>query len=442
MGEISEIVDVQITSDIITVAQEGFGVPLILAAYPSPAPIAYLTPTEYTSDVEMVAAGFGTNSTPVKMARALISQSPRVEKFKVALVDPAGFGSPHTYELTVPAAPVTGQIVAVKFYKDGTEYTFSHTVTPGQTQNQVAVALAALIDAHGLFIAPAPGAGVISVTTATNTVAKFLIASLTNVTSKEVTASLAYDTAITNLRVNDDDWYGLAMDEVSEANMSAVMTAIEAAKKIFIGRYPGRPADADAYGDTKQSITRSGFFYIPGGQEMEFPDCALLGRMLPTEPGAETWAFKRLAGCTPVALTSAEKTGLRTAHVLFYETIAGVQITRDGWALSGRYFDITHGVDWLEARIAERIYYLLASRGKLPYTDASVDLVRAEVLAQLRIAIDRNVVKADPEPIVTAPKVANVAPADRAARILPDVKFTCEAAGAIHKVVIRGSLTI
>jgi hypothetical protein len=42
---------------------------------------------------------------------------------------------------------------------------------------------------------------------------------------------------------------------------------------------------------------------------------------------------------------------------------------------------------------------------------------------------------------VTAPKVADIDPADRAARLLPDVQFSATLASAIHAVEITGSLT-
>ena len=52
------------------------------------------------------------------------------------------------------------------------------------------------------------------------------------------------------------------------------------------------------------------------------------------------------------------------------------------------------------------------------------------------------VLAADPVPIVQAPLVADIDPADKAARILPDITFQATLAGAIHKLVITGVLSV
>ena len=49
---------------------------------------------------------------------------------------------------------------------------------------------------------------------------------------------------------------------------------------------------------------------------------------------------------------------------------------------------------------------------------------------------------ADPAPVVTAPKVADVAAADKVARRLPDIDFTATLAGAVHEVVISGVISV
>jgi hypothetical protein len=128
-------------------------------------------------------------------------------------------------------------------------------------------------------------------------------------------------------------------------------------------------------------------------------------------------------------------------NVNHYTNVAGLSITRPGEAASGQFLDITRFVDWLTARIEESVFALIANSAKLPYTDQSVDLVKGQIYARLLdgVAVG-GLVKGSIS--VEAPLVADVDSADRADRILPDVSFGGQLAGAVHTVVIQGNLTI
>jgi len=174
-----------------------------------------------------------------------------------------------------------------------------------------------------------------------------------------------------------------------------------------------------------------------------WPDMAWLGRMLPTEPGDATWAFKQLTGLTPSdTLTSAQRAAIlnKTLHgANFYHTVAGVQITTDGTVASGEYIDVMILCDWLVARIKEAIYRKLVTLPKIPFNDDGIAIVKGEI----RRVIERKM----PEGITTinyiiAPKAADVDPADKATRTLPDVEFSVTISGAIHNITINGKVLL
>jgi hypothetical protein len=48
----------------------------------------------------------------------------------------------------------------------------------------------------------------------------------------------------------------------------------------------------------------------------------------------------------------------------------------------------------------------------------------------------------DPAPTVDAPLVADINPNTRASRTLPDIVWTAVLAGAVHKVEIRGTVSV
>ena len=90
----------------------------------------------------------------------------------------------------------------------------------------------------------------------------------------------------------------------------------------------------------------------------------------------------------------------------------------------------------------ERIYARLTNAKKIDYTDDGVAIIENEIRAQLSEGITTTFLTDDPAPVVTVPKVVDVNPNDRAARFLPGIRFTAQVAGAIHKLQIRGQVTV
>lgn len=174
----------------------------------------------------------------------------------------------------------------------------------------------------------------------------------------------------------------------------------------------------------------------------EYPEAAWAGGILPYDPGSVTWAFKTLAGVTVDNLTSSEKSKALNNNVNTYTTIGGVNITQNGTMASGRFIDIRRGVDWIQARMEENIFFQIANLPKIPYTDSGIAIIENEIRFVLNDAIGNNVIADDPEPTITVPKALDVSANDRANRLLPDVTFTARLAGAIHKVEINGTVSV
>lgn len=104
--------------------------------------------------------------------------------------------------------------------------------------------------------------------------------------------------------------------------------------------------------------------------------------------------------------------------------------------------DVMRGTDWLAARIQERVYALLIQNDKVPFTDAGIQAVKGEILAQLQAGVARDFLASDPEPTCTVPRAADVSAADKGNRQLNNVKFRATLAGALHKVTIEGELNL
>jgi hypothetical protein len=174
----------------------------------------------------------------------------------------------------------------------------------------------------------------------------------------------------------------------------------------------------------------------------EYPAAAWMGRMLAQAPGSSSWAFKKLEGITKSKLSADKIKTFKESGVNRHIDINKEGVTMDGKVMSGEYVDIVHGIDWLHVRIQERLFRLLMINEKIPYTLKGIDLVRCEIMAQLKEAVYRGLLAPDPEPKVSIPNIDDISPDKRGSRILPDVRFSGRLAGAIHEIEIQGTVTV
>ena len=116
-------------------------------------------------------------------------------------------------------------------------------------------------------------------------------------------------------------------------------------------------------------------------------------------------------------------------------------LTRISPVAQGEFIDIVRGEDWLTSRIQEFVYSVLVNSTKVPYTDAGITAIEAEIRRALQLGINNNFIANDPAPTVTVPLAANVPPNDKAQRILRNVKFQATLSGAIHAINITGTVS-
>ena len=97
-------------------------------------------------------------------------------------------------------------------------------------------------------------------------------------------------------------------------------------------------------------------FGLYNDDQASFPEAVWLGVQLPKDPGSSTWNLKELKGVTPSNLTTTEKQAIRAKNANWYEEIGGVNRTQDdGVMFDNEFIDIRRGVDWLEARLEEKM---------------------------------------------------------------------------------------
>jgi hypothetical protein len=171
---------------------------------------------------------------------------------------------------------------------------------------------------------------------------------------------------------------------------------------------------------------------------------ALLGRQLGQTPGSSNWAMQTLAGVHADVFTDAAHSSARGKRALTYTTDRNVAHSWDGFAASGRYLDIQHGVDALVADLQTRAYQVLLNAEKVPFNKTGAAMFEAAVRAALTAAEGPIGVPGLIEPgwTVTMPDPAQSSTVDKAARRYRTIAFTATLTGAIDQIDIAGVLKL
>ncbi len=434
MAGLDDIISINITAATTAVAQTGFGTPLI-ATYTEAFP--ELT-RSYSSLSGLISDGFATSDAAYMIAAKLLGQNPRVRSFKI--------GRRQTiFTQIIRLTPIALSDTIYSITIGGEEATF--TSDSSATVAEICAGLTSAINGLTTAVTASNDTTHITVTSDTDGVIvtyedyDFNILNLRNMT---VEPGIADDLA--DILAYDSDWYGLLIDSESEDEIREAADFAQSNEKEFFCTVSDTECLSgivtndvmSELNDDTQSRTMAIFHPDIGS----YAGAAWMGVGMPYQPGSITYAYKTLAGVSTVRLTDTQINVLRSKHGNYYILKGGVGITLEGWASGGRYMDITNGIDWLKARMQERIYSVLVNSKKIPYTDQGVGLVVAEVRAQLTEGINVNFLAADPAPTVTAPLVKDISPVDKANRLLPDIEFSATAAGAIHRIEITGTISL
>lgn len=166
----------------------------------------------------------------------------------------------------------------------------------------------------------------------------------------------------------------------------------------------------------------------------------MMSALFVKNPGGATWNYKAVAGVSAQPASATAITNIRSKNAGLVRLLGGLTLTFGSKLASGRYIDVQHGMDWLTARLEERLFFLLARNDSVPYTDAGLVAIEGEVRAQLQEGI-RNQFLADDENIsVFITPVALQNPVDRASRIVRGIQFRARLAGAVEQMFISGTI--
>lgn len=439
---LSDIVSVSISIQDNFPTQKGFGTPLILS---------YLTSFADTREYDNNASGLsaiatdlaadgGVNHPAYLAAASFAAQQPKQKKIKIG----RRLANTSQELLLTPISVVGGQVYAFSVWVAGVETEVSHTVTAGDSVNDIATALHALLDAiTGVSSADNTGSVTLVPTDLTEPIFLKDTPRTDIMTINDESADAGVATDLAAIAAVDNDWYGLVLTTHGAAEIAAAAAYALSNGKVFLANSTDSDIVLTGSSDIASTLeaasnTRTGVIY---NRDMRaYAACAAMGRWFSQTPGATTLHMKTLQGVTVDALTASELSEARSKNAITYVDTSGIKHTFDGKMASGRFADITRGIDWTEARMQEAVAAAVANAEKIPYTAAGIAVIESAMRGVLSEG-EGNALFASGWAVIV-PALEDVPLADKASRTLNNMDFSATLQGAIHSVNIQGSVSL
>jgi hypothetical protein len=433
MANPDNIVTVSITIADASVTRTGFGTAMIMTHEAAFGPDLVRT---YSSTTAMVTDGHSATGATVLAATAIQAQNPRVVNWKVG----RRTSTPSTQTRVVTVASVV----------DNTDYTITINGTPftidsgsSATNLTIATALFTAINAGAEPVTAVDNAdGTLDLTEDVDGVTFGLTVTRDLLTQDDTTVAAAVATDYANIKIEDNDFYGVMMTSSATLEIVALAAAVEADRKLYLAQSADSDILSDTAGNLFETLNTAGYnrtAVLWKGNNHQYGDAAWMGRLFPKTPGSATWAFKSLAGVSTDILSDTQISNIESNYGNHYTLTKGLPLTLQGWASSGRYLDITRGIDWLTIRTQESIITLLANSDKVGYNQPGIDALEAAVRARLDEGIGNKLI--EPGYTVTPKALSTISTATKASRVYGDIEFSATLTGAIHKVTIAGTVS-
>jgi hypothetical protein len=439
---LSDFVNVSITTVDAGVTQAGFGTVMILAhhnAWTNELVREYSSLSGLTADGFSASGGDGV----YRAAQKLLSQNPRVTKFKVGRLTTG-----NTQKVTVTPTVANNATYGFKVVTPaGVEHSISYTSDGDATAAEIIAGLETQVEAiSGAILAGTDDTTFLTIdAAAANTHYGFKDFS-SNLAFADISpAPAALSDQLDAIVLEDGDFYGLLCTSRGNPVIAALAAWTEANERFYFYSTGQSAAKSGTTANIGKTLKDGSYVRSVGrwsNNWYDFPEAGFAGKLLPYDPGSENWAFKTIGGDTVDSLTETEVSNLQANNLNWYQTVAGRNITGKGVTAEGTYVDIVRLRDWAKARMQERVFGLLASQVKVPYTDVGVTMVEAEIRGVIQDGINNGAIATDPAPVVTAPLVASVSAQNKSDRHLPDVRFSFTLTGAINSVAVSGTVSI
>lgn len=434
---LDSIVQITITVNNPIIDTASFGTPLLMSSEAN-GKFSGLT-KRYSSATELLDDGFLSTGATYRFASKIKGQNPAPAEFVIGKRVTSG-GKLFSYDFTVLSG---NEADVYTIGINGVEY--SYTRPDGYTNDQVATGLGAEIDDTNYTVSVVSD----KVTVLSETPGDFPLFTYTsNISFKDNTATDAdgYFTDDLNAVYGyDNSWYALLIDSNTPDDIAAGAAFVEANRRVF--SYDTSDSDVYDAGSTTDifsALQTSSYANTIGTysrKKNQGVAAALIGKVLPYDPGTVNWAHKTLSGVDFDRLSRSVEAVIEQKNGNYYSVLGGSGNTFSGVTGSGEFIDIATSVHFLYARIQEAVAATLKGNIKIPYTNAGVSVIVSAIQGVLNSTVG-GILSTDALPIVTAPRVESLSTTVKQSRHLPGIKFYGLLAGAINSVSIQGTLTL
>jgi hypothetical protein len=435
---LDSLINVTITVQGASVTRAGFGT-IMLLAYHTNWPERVREYSMATVLTDMVTDGFATTDSAYLMAVAVASQNPRPPTLKIGRLEE----TPVAQSVKCTPTAVNNATYTVEI--DGTEFEYEADATA--TVAEICTGLETAINAGSVAVTATDNTTDIDLTAdAAGTYHQIKLscdAGTRQWERDDETTDPGYATDLAAIVLEDNDFYGLAIEAHDAAAITAVAAWAETNKKLFCPT----TGDTDCLGSGSTDImsTEKALSHVQtaiwySDDPSQYLGAGAMAESFPYNPGGQSWALKTISGVSAVSMTTTEKSNVHGKYGNYYVAMGGVNITWEGKTASGEWIDTVRGNGWLISTMQSDLFALVVGTRKVPYTTGGLGIIQTAMQGTLQLAESRNVLVAGSTGVIM-PAIGDVSDADKIARALNGVSFFGQYAGAVHSMVIAGSLS-
>ena len=166
-----------------------------------------------------------------------------------------------------------------------------------------------------------------------------------------------------------------------------------------------------------------------------------------------TMADKQLKGVTALDLTDAQYAALQAKNYNFYTKTTDIDTNMfiDARMASGQFFDTIQAADWLAYDMKYKLVNLVQNRDKIPFTDDGLAIIKQTISETCVEAVNAGIIGTgyDQDNVliengykIEMPALSSISKADKAKRILRDVKVTFLLAGAVQVINVLNDIQL
>ena len=251
------------------------------------------------------------------------------------------------------------------------------------------------------------------------------------------TDGVDYVKEITDLQASNNDWFFLITDAEDKEDKLAIANYIETQTAVYVFSDSNASVltpetKTDVFSELKAKNYMQSFGMFVKDSDVVAPEAAWVGRFASAVIGSNTWIHKALATLVPEALSRTEMSTLKKKNAHFY-TLVGQDPSIEGNAnvAGGEKIHVILGAIWLKVRLAERTWNILYTKGRLNYTNSSIEIFKAEIVNVLNEAVNLNILTNDEGFNIQVPDANRLSSSERADGYLRKITFRARLAGAI-----------